>query len=192
MARCRRRKFKIMNHAGDIFASKDARSDFFKPRFSNAFQTVCDVDIHPEDKIKYSLGKEIRHVGSGAPFVKALASGKGLKTSHPCTYDVLMMHEQVHVDNAKANCKGFKKCLDDEVANNLVYDTVSPEEFRECQIAHHNGLAESCVQDEKQAYALTVTAAEAKLKDANCASEKSTLEANLKMWKKYAIKPPNC
>lgn len=171
---------------------KTKRSTFFAPRFGNGFQTVCDVNIHPDDRIKYQLKKDIRHVGTGLPEVKTLAVGKGLKESNPCIYEAAMAHEQVHIDNAKANCKGFKKCLDDEVDNNIFFDTISRKEYDDCYKKHHGGLAAACKTDEQQAYTKTVQIAEELLKKSKCKPEKTNLKNNIKQWKIYAITPPNC
>ena len=103
-----------------------------------------------------------------------------------------MEHEQVHVDNAAANCKGLKKCLDDEVANNIFSETNSAAEYINCHNTHNGGVAESCALDEKAAYKKTVDVGERLVTESRCTGEKSYLEANIKKWKKYAKAPPNC
>lgn len=176
----------------DRIQAKIKKTTFFAPRFSNGFQTVCDVNIHPDDKTEYLLKQDVRHVGTGLPKVKTLSAGKGLKASSPCIYEATMAHEQVHIDNAQANCKGFKKCLDDEVNNNFLFDTNSSKEYDDCYKKHHGGLAKDCKKDEQEAYTKTVQIAKELLTKPKCESEKSSLETNIKEWKKHAINPPNC
>lgn len=173
-------------------AEKKDTGTFFPPRFGNGFQTVCDVDIHPDDKMNYLMHKNVRHVGTGIPKVKTLPLAKGLKKSSPCLYEALMVHEQVHVDNAKSNCKAFKKCLDDEVANNFFSNSNSTKEYNNCKQKHSGGLASDCKKDEQEAYKKTVEIAEKLVKESKCASEIKILEQNIKNWKTYAITPPNC
>lgn len=185
-------RLRATNHSNDIFRKKDKKKMFFAPRYSNAFQTICDVDVHPDDRIKFALGKDIRHVGTGLPKIKTLPIAKGLKTTNPCLYEISMAHEKVHVNNAKVNCKSFKKCLDKEVEKNWVFDTVSVAEYNSCKKANHGGLAKSCVADEKQAYQKSVAEGSRLANDIKCTAEKSNLLANIKLWKKYAKKPPNC
>lgn len=165
---------------------------FFPSRYGNGFKTICDVDIHPDDKANYLLNRDVRHVGSGVPKVTTLALGKGLKKSNPCLYEAAIALEQVHVDNAKSNCKSFKKCLDDEVANNLFSSYNSKEEYDHCKKTHSGGLASDCIKDEQQAYTKSVEIGEKLLLESKCASEKSNLEKNIAKWKKNAVAPPNC
>lgn len=173
-------------------AKENQKGKFFPPRLGNGFKTVCDVDVHPNDKMKFLMNKDVRHVGTGIPKIITLVSGKGLKASNPCVYEALMAHEQVHVQNAKANCSGFKKCLDDEVANNWVSSSNSANEYKTCHNKFHKGLASNCKIDEQQAYKKTVEVAEKLVTQTKCASKKSNLEKNIIQWKKYAKTPPNC
>ena len=94
--------------------------------------------------------------------------------------------------NAKRNCAVFKKCLDDEVANNWVYDTVSKQEYLDCERNNHKGLAADCVADEIEAYKKGITVARGLLTDPKCAGEKKNLQDNINLWQKYTVKPPNC
>lgn len=171
---------------------KSDTGTFFPPRLGNGFQTVCDVDIHPDDKMNYLMKKDVRHVGTGIPKVKTLALAKGLKKSNPCLYEATMAHEQVHVKNAKANCKAFKKCLDDEVANNIFSNSNSTEEYNHCKEKHSGGLASDCKKDEQEAYKKAIEIAEKLLEESKCASEKANFTKNIKIWKTYAVTPPNC
>jgi hypothetical protein len=173
-------------------AKENQKGKFFPPRLGNGFQTLCDVDIHPDDKMNFLMNRDVRHVGTGKPYVKTLSLGKGLKTSNPCLYEAAMAHEKVHVNNATNNCKAFKKCLDDEVANNWVSNKNSTAEYKACQKTHSNGLASNCKADEQQAYAKSVKVGEKIVLETKCASEKSNLEKNIIQWKKYAKTPPNC
>jgi len=151
-------------------AKENQKGTFFPPRYGNGFQTVCDVDIHPDDKANFELRKSVRHIGSGVPSIKVLPYGEGIKTSSPCLYEASMAHEQVHVNNATANCSGFKKCLDDKVANNLVSDANSANEYIACHNKFSKGLASNCTTDEQQAYSKSVEIGEKLVIDSKCAS----------------------
>ncbi len=173
-------------------AKENQKGKFFPPRLGNGFKTECDVGVHPDDKLNFQLRKSVRHVGTGTPKVITLSHGEGLKSSSPCLYEAAMEHEHVHVQNSQANCAGFKKCLDDEVANNLISSSVSANEYINCHNTFSGGKASDCKTDEQQAYTKSVEVGEKLVSDSKCASEKALLEKNIIQWKKYAKSPPNC
>ena len=72
MPKCRKRKSKSANYSNDIFGKQETKHGFFTPRYSNAFKTVCAVNVHPEDRDNILLGKAVRHVGTGIPKITTL------------------------------------------------------------------------------------------------------------------------
>ncbi|TKJ38543.1 hypothetical protein CEE37_12315 [candidate division LCP-89 bacterium B3_LCP] len=82
-----------------------------KPRFSPGARTDCDVNPHPEDITAMQLGKSFRTVGTGNPEITIL--DKARQKKYPCLFKAIFRHEEKHVANIAANCKRFKKCVDE-------------------------------------------------------------------------------
>ena len=163
-----------------------------KARYSNAFKTICDVKVHPDDAHKAFKGSRysFRIVGEGKPKVISLMSKKQKQKMGPCELKVYKAHEQIHVKNASANCAAFKKCINSK--SSYFFNTVSWNDYADCSNRNDGGLDPDCVKDEKAAYTES-TAVAAKLStDPACAAEKAILDQAVIQHGGYATIPPNC
>jgi len=162
-------------------------------RYSNAMKTSCDVRVHPEDITAFQLQRSFRTVGTGTPKIEDLMPGQ--KKSSPCMYETNLAHEQVHVKNSTAACKAFKQCVDQHSSKILGLfgdPTISYADFVTCHNDNHGGLATSCIDDERSAYEESIRVAKTLVGESRCASEKASLEANIKYWQSIKDKAPNC
>lgn len=158
---------------------------------TNLYKTICDWDVHKDDKPYMFNGssKWLRVVGTGKPKVIGLKPSI-IKKLGTCEKEVYDAHENVHVQNATQPCADFKKCV--EGYYGWTSSTVYYHQFATCHNKHKGGLHPNCKQDETQAYTASANKATALAGQKRCASEKSRLESLATQHKKWAVKPPNC
>jgi hypothetical protein len=96
------------------------------------------------------------------------------------------------VENARANCQAFKKCVDDKSWSLFGPPTISRSAFEKCRKDNHGGLMANCLEDEKGAYEISIGKAKELSKQPKCTGEKSTLEANIRFWEGIKDSAPNC
>jgi hypothetical protein len=162
-------------------------------RASNLYKTICDWDLSKKDKDPlraYSgSSKWLTVVGTGKPKVVPLNPSLISKLG-PCELEVYAKHEDVHVQNAKANCAAFKTCVEGHYG--LISKTVYYNDYVGCYNKHHGGMHANCRQDEMQAYAASAALASKLSKQKRCSSEQSRLQSVAAGHAKWAVTPPNC
>ncbi|MDG1334268.1 MAG: hypothetical protein P8P74_18185 [Crocinitomicaceae bacterium] len=163
-------------------------------RVTNLYKTICDLDIAKKDKtnpLRFYPGSSawLSVVGTGTPKVIPLNPSLIAKMG-PCELEVYAKHEDVHVQNAKANCAAFKTCV--EGYYSWYSSTIYYNDFAGCHNTHHGGLDPDCKKDEMQAYAASAALASKLSKESRCSKEQSRLQSVATQHTSWAATPPNC
>lgn len=169
-----------------------AQSKAPTPASMEGMRTKCDVKIDPRDELDFQLKKDVRTAGTGRPWTEIL--NQGLQAASPCLFDALKLHEEHHVRNNAAACQAFKQCVDAHSSRTLFIGDprISHDDFVRCYNGNNNGTSTNCVADEKESYEATIKKAQALMLEPRCASEKSSLEYNIKYWESIKDHDPDC
>ncbi len=171
-------------------------------------RTECDIEVHPDDEVRYNARNNFRVVGRGLPIIIYPRSYANRDT---CIHEVSETHENVHVRQMQEPCQEFKQCVDERRGIDLynrsegglssyIYDRIFPasreyisrEDYDSCREQYGRIQRQRCIDWEREAYELSIERARQLLGEIGCRSERANLEEQIRNDERIKDNAPNC